>query len=83
MKQLTSNYELQKQSIITGLKNTYSQYLEAITKSLRYTGFNDNGDFFILAGQEKRNAEVKRLEEDLIRLQHQLAIIKDKESADE
>lgn len=76
--------EMQKYSIICALQSTYAEYKKAIAKSIQYTGYDDNGEFYVIAGQEERNARVKQLEEDLIRLLHRLAVIKDgiKESSD-
>lgn len=71
------NLEMQKYSIICALQSTYAEYKKAISKSIQYTGYDDNGEFYVIAGQEERNARVKQLEEDLIRLLHRLAVIKD------
>ena len=71
------NFEMQKYSIICALQSTYAEYKKAISKSIQYTGYDDNGEFYVLAGQDERNARVKQLEEDLIRLLHRLAVIKD------
>ena len=71
------NFEMQKYSIICALQSTYAEYKKAIYKSIQYTGYDDNGEFYVLAGQEERNARVKQLEEDLIRLLHRLAVIRD------
>ena len=78
------NFEMQKYPIICALQSTYAEYKKAISKSIQYTGFDDNGEFYVMEGQEERNAKVKQIEEDLIRLQHQLAVIKNeiKESGD-
>lgn len=72
MKTITPNYEIQKQSVVFNLKDTYSKYVKAVHKSLQYAGFNANGDFYVLDGQEERNAEVKRLEKEMMRLQFKL-----------
>lgn len=79
------NFEMQKYSIICALQSTYAEYKKAISESIQYTGYDDNGDFYVIAGQEERNARVKQIEEDLIRILHRLAVIKDeiKESSDD
>ena len=68
IKQLTLDYEVQKQSIVFCLKNTFAEYRKITNELFNYAGFNDDGKFYVLEGYEERNAKTQELEKEMIRL---------------
>ena len=67
-KQLTPNYEIQKQSAVFSLQDAYRRYKNAIIDSLKWTWIDDDGNYAILKGAEERSAKIKELEKEVIRL---------------
>lgn len=62
------NYDIMLKSSISALKILYGEYKKAVNESIRWTGYDDNGDFFVLSGQEERARKVTELEAQIIEL---------------
>ena len=73
IKQLTPNYEIQKQSAISQLKLAFAEYRKAVTKYLNMAGFNDDGIFYEYAGLKEKISEY---EKEVVRLKFKLDEIK-------
>ena len=77
MKTSTPNYEILKLSCISALKQTYSDCVEAIYNDLRFTGFDDDGNYFVLEGAEERDKKISDLRQEIERLLFKLDEIKE------
>ena len=76
MTKLTPNYAILKSSCVTALKQTYANYVKAVYNDLRFTGFDDDGNYFVLDGAEERNKKINDLRQEIERLLFKLDEIK-------
>lgn len=50
-----------RESIIYALRMNWTEYTKLVKKSLDYSGFNDDGDFFVLDGYDKITANMREI----------------------
>ena len=77
MKKPTLNYTLLKSSCVTALKQTYADYIKAVYNDLRFTGFDNDGNYFVLDGKEERIKKINDLRQEIERLLIKLDEIKE------
>ena len=75
-KEPKQNLGLVFDTTVYALQQKYNEYKEAINAFYRYTFYNDNGEFSILAGHEDRSKKVEELEKEVIRLKQAVDALK-------
>lgn len=76
MKQAQPNYDLMLSMAIKSLQQLYNDYKKEVYKNIQYTWYDNNGDFCILEGQEKRNLKIKELEQQIIIVKNKVEELK-------
>lgn len=71
------NLQLLLRSTVSALQDTYSSYKKAVVEDLRCTWYSDDGEFTFLAGAEERKKKITDLAWEVIRLQTEVARIKE------
>ena len=64
----TPNYKLMFESAVYSLQVAYTEYKKAKQEELRWTFFDNKGQFSILAGYEERRKRVEKAEVEVARL---------------
>lgn len=67
-KEPTPNYDLMFQSAVSALQSAYSEYKKAISEELRWTFFDNDGNYCFLDGYEKRRKRTESAKEEVARL---------------
>ena len=73
----TPNYQLMFEGAVTALQIAYSEYKKATTENLRWTFFDNDGNFCILDGFEERQKRVREAEKEVERLMEEVSRLRD------
>ena len=67
-KQPTPNYDIMFENAVYSLQMAYSEYKKAMTEQLRWTFFDNDGNFAFLNGYKERKERVDEAEKEVARL---------------
>ena len=73
----TPNYDLMFQSAVGALQNAYSEYKKARREQLRWTFFDNDGNFAFLDGYKERKERVDNAEKEVARLMKVVSELRD------
>lgn len=73
---LEPNKELLLKSYISAIQTAYTGYKKALNEYMRYTGYDNDGDFFMLNGAEIRAKRLDGLLEDIKSLKIKIDALK-------
>lgn len=74
----TPNYRLMFESAVRALQLAYSEYKEAQHEQLRWTFFDNDGNFCVLDGFEERQKRAHEAEKEVARLKKKVEELKEK-----
>lgn len=74
----TPNYQLMFESAVGALQNAYAEYKKATAEKLRWTFFDNDGNFCILDGFEERQKRVHEAEKEVARLMKEVEELRKK-----
>ena len=78
----TPNYQLMFESAVEALKLAYSEYKDARHDQLRWTFFDNDGNFCILDGFEERQKRIHEAEKEVARLKKEVEELRGKIGGD-
>ena len=78
----TPNYDIMFQSAVSALQSAYSEYKKESSEELRWTFFDNNGQFCFLDGYAERHQRTEKAKEEVARLMEEVSRLRDLKGGD-